>query len=985
MSRRSLAPVCALLLLATGFVPTADPIQVGPDAPHLDRDAQAQTLLNLSPAARAFRARWGQWTVRWDQRNNTPRSMLAPGVSSRWHTELVNDVAVLAGVQPSDLELVRTDGHGERESWHYRQLHQGAPIEGAFVDVHALNGRVQFVHVSLHRPRGLSAPEPGQVLAVLQDAQNLDYAWAHRVVTPDQVQFWSADGELLHAWTTRHHLEVRLEERTVGDPILDGPARSVWVEDSAGGEETASDGSHSRTDPYTATLDGTHLVVMRDGDVVHVDPVVNDLMIGGEHLSHSSAVVLHHTHVARDWVESVAPWHAWLPDQIQATVDISTSCCNAYYTSGTINFFVGGSGWQNLGRIADVVYHEYGHGVHHYAITGGTFAGDVSEGSADYLSATLNNDPELGIKARTNGGYIREIETDKVYPDDVQNQVHADGLIWGSFLWNLRTQWQDESGDAGVTQTDTLFVQALTYGPTLTDLYEAVLVADDDDGDLSNGVPHGCELVDLLDQHGLGPPPMGSFALEHEPLGPQGSDTLAYPVQFELLDLLPECPRDTLGTVQVWYGVDLADPGDPEGYVALDATQDTDGVWGVELPRQLPGAQVHYWLAWSNTDGSEALDTTGGDLEQSWSFWVGDREAVWCEGFEADAADWVLAPGEPLEEPDTEHHSEWEVGVSSQGHYNPDAPADGAAHLGTDLSVDGDYDRDNAQYALGPALPLSDTNQWMTLLTAQRWLTVEDAKYDRATVELIDAEGGERTQLWRNPRTSSGQEHLLDGAWTTHDLDLRPYTDSAAALQPAWVLTSDPGLEYGGWNLDQVCLVTLADVPRHYRVRDLVATDDGDAVTVTWTQPFMAPMDAAVLVRSDGPPSDHSGGSILELWLEPEPGASVQVVDDDVLPGEQFTYTVFVAQNSTVWFDDVVDAENSDVGGVPAEPEDTQDTQPDSPVDTDPVQDTDPPVEPDPACGCGSTGTAPVGLLAVLLLFVVRRARRSDHRALRPA
>jgi hypothetical protein len=77
----------------------------------------------------------------------------------------------------------------------------------------------------------------------------------------------------------------------------------------------------------------------------------------------------------------------------------------------------------------------------------GTFAGDVSEGSADYIAASILDDPTLAPNAWADGSGIRELDTDKRYPDDVVNEVHADGLIWASFLWNLRTDWGADAAD----------------------------------------------------------------------------------------------------------------------------------------------------------------------------------------------------------------------------------------------------------------------------------------------------------------------------------------------------------------------------------------------------------------------------------------------------------------------------------------------------------------------------------------------------------
>ena len=48
----------------------------------------------------------------------------------------------------------------------------------------------------------------------------------------------------------------------------------------------------------------------------------------------------------------------------------------------------------------------------------------------------MTNDSRLGPGFRSNGGIVRDMEPDKVYPKD-RGEVHAEGLIIGGTFWDL--------------------------------------------------------------------------------------------------------------------------------------------------------------------------------------------------------------------------------------------------------------------------------------------------------------------------------------------------------------------------------------------------------------------------------------------------------------------------------------------------------------------------------------------------------------------
>lgn len=985
-----MVPIWSLTLLLA-MVPWDDGLQQGEDAPHLGRARAAQDSLSQTARAAAFRARWGTHHVRWDARNGTPRALMGPGLMTAVIPALVADVARLGGVDPRSLSLTRVTDGDDRETWVYEQHHRGAPIEGGGVVVHVRGGRVSLILASLHLPKLATDPLPGEVLLADHDASPLEYTWARRQDHATGVRFLDRGDQVVHAWSTVFPLELETEERTVGDPLVVVPAREVMVTTADGTSLTDDDGLHSLSDPVDVRLEGPNLLLRNHETPIEVAQVVDGLLLWDLDLVPAASSVQHHFHTVWDWLQDRRPSHTWLDRQVTASVLVPGSC-NAYYTNGTINFYPADDRCADFGRIADVIFHEVGHGIHHYIIEEGTFAGDVSEGSSDFVSATILDDPVLAPEATGPGTWIREIETDKVYPDDATGSSHNDGLIWASFLWNLRTSWRDTYGvETGTRMVDELFLETLSYGPTLTDLTEAVLAADDDDADLRNSTPHACELIEGLNDHGLGPGSLGLVLLEHEPLEAQDSWTDGYGIDFTVEQVTGECGDVDLDSVRVLYGVDLplsGAPFDPGVLLELVPSR-TDDAYSAVIPRQFPGARVSYAMTWISTDGETTAVTHDDRRDGLHDFFVGDREALWCADFEH-GWDGVSTTNRVYGTPsDSDWLDEWEQGAPQGQDWNPTGAWTGSAVIGTSLDEEGLYSAYNGQRAQTADLRLDDANPRMLLLSSRRWLTVEDGKYDRAQV-WADRES-DRQLMWANPDTSDGTRPLLDVDWTLFDVDLRTLLDTGEDVRLAFTLETDGGLEYGGWALDELCLVTLADEPGHYRVRDLEASDDQDTVSLTWTQPMIEPLSATVLVRKrDATPVDADDGLIVDIDLAPVPGQAREATDSEVAAGETYHYAVFAAPADQDWFDDVVEGDNADLGGVPLpEPLDSGDTGPTDTGDSAPPdtgtspQDSDPDEPPapepqDPASGCsgcvaGSGGTPSSGWLLVGLLWRRRR------------
>ncbi len=952
-----------LFLALMAFAPSEEAVPFGPPAPHLDRRPGPQARRSAQADWRRFQETWGAWVVRWNPRNDTPRFLLAPGTPVAQLPEVLRDIAGLARVPREALSLSHAVTRGDRQFFVYTRTWRGAVVEGDEVLVIVQDGRIAGVRVQLTPVRLSQAPRADELVFVDEEGR----PWlARRQTDGPDVVYRDRDGGEVYRYDTRRFSEVFVshEERTVGDAVVESPARSVTVEDADGVTAiTDADGQHSLTGELTVVLSGPELsVVTGSGEAITKTGSGDLLLEGGADMPLSAGTVQHHFHVVWDWLKLRWPDHAWLSEQVSATVEARNGTCNAYYTGGTITFLPANpQSCNNLGQIADVVYHEVGHGIHDYIRVAGTFAGDVSEGSADYISATILDDPILAPNAWLDGDFIREIETDKVYPDDIVGEVHSDGLIWASFLWNLREQWQGTYGEAdGAEMADLILLGALELGPTLTDLAEAVLLADDDDGDPTNGTPHDCELIDLLNQHGIGPGSIGVLTFDHEPLDAQGSATASYPVQFDVSTWPSTCAAFDADSVGLWYTTDpeatLTD-GDWQA-----AALSTDGLtWSGEIPRQPAGAEVRYFLSASSTDGSEVVTTHGGRQDALYRFRVGDREALYCEGFEDGAKGWSHGPGDPWTKSTDPLTDDWVFGSPSGAPDNPSDAWEGTTIAGTNLA--GEYTANNTSHLQSPVWTVGAPGP-MFLLSYRRFLTVEDGFYDHATIWL-----GEDV-LWENPASTSGTDaHLLDTDWTRHDLSLDGISGD---LQLSWTLEADGGLQYGGWALDEVCLVQLADAEGHYRTSDLDASDGEGPIAITWTQPWVTPLSATVLVRSTGAwPTGPTDGVIIDVDLTPTPGEARAVVDPDAEPGESFHYVLFSAgADDEDWYDGVVEGENADIGSIVSDVDTAEPEDADTGTDTGTL----PVAEPE-GCGCSSSTRAGLSPLLLLVLLVRRRRR----------
>ncbi|MCH2199582.1 MAG: hypothetical protein MK081_12450 [Flavobacteriales bacterium] len=220
---------------------------------------------------------------------------------------------------------------------------------------------------------------------------------------------------------------------------------------------------------------------------------------------------------------------AWLPDfdgldfSLTTNIDVAGEC-NAFYDGASINFYPNGGGCNSTALLADVVYHEYGHGINNefYQDNGGFYSnGAMNEGYADWWGLSLTESPLLAQGFYDDSDEpLRRYDIDpKVFGIDDDIQVHSGGEIicgaWYDSHLLMGGDW-DASMELFIATYSGLQAEETDNATAFTDVLLDALQEDDDDGDLNNGTPNGLAILEGFDIHGIS---LFSYTeIEHDPV-----------------------------------------------------------------------------------------------------------------------------------------------------------------------------------------------------------------------------------------------------------------------------------------------------------------------------------------------------------------------------------------------------------------------------------------------------------------------------------
>lgn len=234
----------------------------------------------------------------------------------------------------------------------------------------------------------------------------------------------------------------------------------------------------------------------------HQSPV--DLNFGAsDEFTFAQVSAFQWTNVAHDLAENILD-PTDLPS-LTTRVNINSSC-NAFWNGNSINFFRAGGSCPNT-AYADVVLHEYGHGVD--ARKGGILDGGLSEGFGDAMAILATRQPCLGRDFLGAGTCLRPATDVILWPPAPGEGVHAIGRRYAGFSWELIEQLKNTYSDDGAFDIAARLIlgAALANPSDIPDAVHLSFLIDDDDGNLANGTPHFKELARAADSRNIPRPP----------------------------------------------------------------------------------------------------------------------------------------------------------------------------------------------------------------------------------------------------------------------------------------------------------------------------------------------------------------------------------------------------------------------------------------------------------------------------------------------
>ncbi|MBN1755345.1 T9SS type A sorting domain-containing protein, partial [bacterium] len=291
----------------------------------------------------------------------------------------------------------------------------------------------------------------------------------------------------------------------------------------------------------------------------------------------------YHTTFIHDYVKNTLHYNG-MDYRINCYIRVGNNYENAYYDGRDINFGEGGSYCYNFALFAEIIYHEYTHGVTHHIYPVGSLPyegepGAMDECFSDYFACSVTGDPDVaeGIYRGDPGRTFRTLNN-SLGVSDMVGEVHYDGAVLGAVLWEIR----DELGAA---LADSLAHNArFGYPETFEDYLYEVLAVDDDDGNLGNGTPHSYTIYNCFYNHEIGPGI--SIHISHTPLSDTEDTSSIYTVFAEITSTISLNPD----SLQISYSINRAD------WLSYNLYNLYGNVYRAEIPPQPSGTSIRYYL-----------------------------------------------------------------------------------------------------------------------------------------------------------------------------------------------------------------------------------------------------------------------------------------------------------------------------------------------------------------------------------------------------
>jgi Zn-dependent metalloprotease len=495
--------------------------------------------------------------------------------------EFITNNSTLFALPESNLELWVNEQRGNLRYMIFNQVYQNIPVWNGRIDFRfrsngdlVLIGHDAYPYLEVNPLPSLS---PSQAILYSKSEVDFDSSLGDEVVGEPELFIWVDQGEKpvyhlaflvelfvhstdhddhvpVHRWkvfvdahegsilekfdmvrtaTVEGHVTAPVKDEPYGEATVRGLPHVKVAVSGVGNTYTDEDGYYSidignTSRTATVNLEGAYLNTNNnngsDASITRtVSPgTTEDFDFGGLNSIAGERDTYYHANYIHDFVKTIHSGFTGGDYVMPAAVNIGSEDpywpCNAYWDYTGINLFSEGGGCAATDQMADVIYHEYGHGLQQFIYDPYSppySSSGLSEGCSDYWAMTLTNTPCLGNGFFGEGTCLRDGENTLQYPaNSCGGQVHCLGeYIMGS-TWKMRENLIALHGyENGKSIADNVFYWAQTGRPSNDpDFLTEILLADDNDGSIENGTPNYMPICEGFEAHNLNCPYEGPFA-----------------------------------------------------------------------------------------------------------------------------------------------------------------------------------------------------------------------------------------------------------------------------------------------------------------------------------------------------------------------------------------------------------------------------------------------------------------------------------------
>jgi hypothetical protein len=266
---------------------------------------------------------------------------------------------------------------------------------------------------------------------------------------------------------------------------------------------------------FETNFSGTNVIVINDDkpntnikDSIYPNQTKNFVWSDANSLK-QQRYLYHYANYIHDYIKSIDPELSCMDFQLQINILYDLNSANASSDGKNLQYWGANAKGYHFAETPEILYHEYGHSITTllYQSLGkqdGMVNGACHEALADITAALVNDIPKVGIGAFDDTSkIIRTVQNSLKYPNNITGESHDDGQILAGAFWDLR-----KAVSLDYARHISHFARYGTPDDPETGLafskwlFETI-VADDDDGDLTNGTPHIAEIIESFEKHGI--------------------------------------------------------------------------------------------------------------------------------------------------------------------------------------------------------------------------------------------------------------------------------------------------------------------------------------------------------------------------------------------------------------------------------------------------------------------------------------------------